>query len=115
MQWAKVLVVEINAYTNIDQIWRKKKTIILEAKNNLTGTRRLFELFKDALGDIPAHDDKVVRRRFYEVVMKTINARAGSVFKLFHELFVGHYSNKINIEFRKTLQVQPKPNTRRAQ
>ena len=68
----------------------------------------MFELFKDTLGDIPAHDDKIVSRCFYEVVIKEINARAGSVFKLFHELYVGHYSNKINVEFRKILQVQAK-------
>ena len=43
-----------------------------------------------------------------EGVEKVIHASAGTVFKLFHELFIGHYSKKINVEFRENLQVEAK-------
>ena len=93
---------------NINDIWRKKRTIISEAKNSITSNKNLYALFQRALLVQPEIDEEVIRRCYLEVVEKVINASAGTVFKLFHELFIGHYSKKINVEFRKNLQVQAK-------
>ena len=43
----------------------------------------------------------MIRRCETEVILKVIHARAGTIFHIFIERFIGHYSNKINVEFRK--------------
>ena len=43
-----------------------------------------------------------------KLVLKTMNARAGTIFKQFHDHFIGHYSKTLNVEFRKSLQVTAK-------
>ena len=79
-----------------------------EAKRLLVGDETLLGFFKEALFPKAVVDDKVVSRTHTEIVIKTINARAGSIFETFQDLFVGHYSKKVNVELRKTLQVQSK-------
>ena len=37
-----------------------------------------------------------------------MHAQAGNIFKQFFDQFIGHYSDKINVEFRKILQVTEK-------
>ena len=46
----------------------------------------------------------------FQYSKKTLNARAGSVFKWYHDRLIGHYSKKLNVEFRKVLQVKAKSN-----
>ena len=86
----------------------EEKTIMLEAKKNIVSSKSFFSLFEEALLALPAVDERVVSMYFKVVVVKIINAQAGTVFKVFHELFIGYYLNKINVEFRKILQVQTK-------
>ena len=92
MQWAKTLVQSINQYISIEAIWRKKNTIMLEAKRIIKGDKRLYGCFKEAFFSQPVKYDKVVSTCHAEVVIKTINARAGNIFATFQDLFVGHYS-----------------------
>ena len=108
LKWARALVIEINPNINIDKIWNRKNKIMKEAVTTITNSKTLYAMFKEALPTIPALDEKVVRRCYTEVTLKAIHARAGTIFKQFFDRFIGHYSDKINIEFRKTLQVTEK-------
>ena len=108
MNWASKLVISINQHINIDNIWQKKNIIMLEAKRIITGDETIYGSFKDALVKNAATNSKVARECHAAIVVKTIHARAGNIFKQFQELFVGHYSKKVNVELRKTLQVQTK-------
>ena len=68
---------------------------MLEAKRIINGEKRLYGCFKESFFSQPVKYDKVVSRCHAEVVIKTINARAGNIFATFQDLFVGHYSKKI--------------------
>ena len=47
-------------------------------------------------------------------MLKVIHARSGKIFYIFIERFIGHYSKKINVEFRKSLQVTEKNKQKKA-
>ena len=54
---------------------------------------------------MPKINEGVIRRYETEVILKVIHARAGTIFHIFIDRFIGDYSNKINVDFRKNLQV----------
>ena len=108
LKWARALVVEINLNINLENIWKRKNDVMKDAFTNITRNKHLFALFNEALPTMPAKNEKVVRRCYTEVTVKAMHARAGTIFKLFFERYIGHYSDKINVEFRKTLQVTEK-------
>ena len=74
----------------------------VKAVSSNVGINRLF---REVLASVPALDEDVVSKCHLKLVVKTINAIAGQVFKQFHQTFVGNYSKKFNVEFRKMLQV----------
>ena len=112
MQWAKTLVQSINQHISIEEIWRKKNTIMLEAKRIIKGDKRLYGSFKKAFFSQPVKYDKVVSTCHAKVVIKTTNARAGKILATFQDLFVGHYSKKILIS-GKHYRCNKKANTRK--
>ena len=69
--------------------------IISEATNSINSNKNLYALIQTALLVQPEIDEEVIRRCYLEVVEKVINASASTVFKLFHELFIGHYSKNL--------------------
>ena len=71
----------------------------------ITNDKSLLQLFREALPKITAINKGVIRRCHTEFILKVIHARAGTIFHIFIERFIGHYSNKIHVEFRKNLQV----------
>ena len=76
-----------------------------EAVKSITNNKNLLQLFREALPIIHVTNEGVIRRCETEVILKVIHARAGTIFHIFIERFIGNYSNKINVEFRKNLQV----------
>ena len=67
-----------------------------------------YVLFKKATTLLPGIAEETLRKCHSEILNKTINARAGTIFKQFHDLFIGHYSKTLNVEFRKYLQCASK-------
>ena len=108
LKWAKNLIIEINRNINLDMIWKNKNDVMKEAVKSITNNKSLLQLFREALPIISATNEGVIRRCETEVILKVIHARAGTIFHIFIEQFIGHYSNKINVEFRKNLQVTEK-------
>ena len=72
-------------------IWRKKTNFITDAVEIISNNPSLHKFFREALTLLPAVEEKVVSRCHLELVLKAIHSRAGQVFKLFHERFIGHY------------------------
>ena len=110
IEWAKILVTTINLKINVENINRKKKTIMKEAASEILGNRSLYGKFKKAMVKLPGIGETEISRCHFNIVKKTLNARAGSVFKWYHDRLIGHYSKKLNVEFRKVLQVKAKSN-----
>ena len=79
-----------------------------EAVKIVSNSFGIKKLFREALVSVSAVDEDVVSKVHFELVVKTIHARAGQVFQWFHEALVGHYSKKLNVEFRKMLQITAK-------
>ena len=79
-----------------------------DAKNKILGNTVSYKLFKEATVVIPGIEETIVRQVHVKLVLKTMNARAGTIFKQFHNHFIGHYSKTLNVEFRKSLQVTAK-------
>ena len=65
-------------------------------------------LFKKATTILPGIRENTVRKYYDEILNNPINVRAGTIFKQFHDLFIGHYSKTLNVEFRKYLQCASK-------
>ena len=108
LKWANNLIIEINRNINLNMIWKKKNDIMKEAVKCITNNKSLLQLFREALPIISTTNEGVIRKCETEVILKVIHARAGTIFHIFIERFIGHYSNKINVEFRKNLQVTEK-------
>ena len=106
--WAKALVVSVHHNINEDKIWQKKDCVMKDAVKVVSSNVGINRLFREGLATLPALDEDVVSKCHLKLVVKTINAIAGQVFKQFHEAFVGHYSKKLNVQFRKMLQVTSK-------
>ena len=88
---------------------------MIGAKNSILGNETLFESFKNSFSKLPDVGDTVIARCHREVVLKIIKARAGTVFKLFHERYLGHYSKRLTVEFRKSLQCAAKSNKQKTE
>ena len=83
---------------------------MIAARNSILGNSTLFDSFKTSFSEVPEVGDTVIVRCHRKVVLKIIKARAGTVFKLFHERYLGHYSKRLTIEFKKGLHCAAKSN-----
>ena len=89
MKWAKSLVTEVNLQINEHKILHRKQTIMKEASRSILGNKSLYSSFKIMI-TLPGIGERAISRCHFNIVQKTLNARAGSVFKLFHDKFIGH-------------------------
>ena len=78
-----------------------------EASTNILENKSLYSCFKSLI-TLPGIGEEAISRCHFNIVKKTLNARAGVVFKLFHDKFIGHYSKMVNMAFRTTLQASAK-------
>ena len=108
LKWAKVLINAINININEDKIWNRRSTVVVDAVKVISKNPSLNKFFREALVGIPKVKEVVISTCHYELVLKAIHSRAGQVFKIFHEKFIGHYSKKINVAFRNALQCKAK-------
>ena len=74
LKWARALVIKINLNINIDKMWNRKNKIMNEAVTNITNNKTLYAMFGEALPNLPAIDEKVVRRCYTEVTLKAMHA-----------------------------------------
>ena len=81
---------------------------MLEARRSTMNNATLYKKFKHLFSTLPNFREDILTRCHKELVLKSIKARVGTVFKLFHDHFIGHYSKRLNVEFRKILQITAK-------
>ena len=108
IKWARYIVSFVNEHINQIKILAKKNRVMGDAKNNIQGNVGLYKLFKKVTVAIPDMEETIVRLVHVKLVLKMMNARAGTIFKQFHDHFIGNYSKPFNVEFRKSLQVTTK-------
>ena len=108
MKWAQVLVTVINLHINETKIQQVKDEVMTNARNKILGNATIFKCFMNSFGEVTNIHKDVNVKCHKEIVMKCMRARAKTVFSLFHERYLGHYSKRLNVEFRKTLQVSAK-------
>ena len=108
LKWAKVLIDTIYININEDKIWKRRSTVVIDAVKVISTNPSLNKFFREALVGIPVVEEVVISKCHYELVLKAIHSRAGQVFKVFHETFIGHYSKRINVAFRNALQCKAK-------
>ena len=82
--------------------------VMKDARKKLLSNAGIYVLFKKETTLLPGIAEETLRKCHSELLNKTINARAGTIFKQFHDLFIGHYSKTLNVEFRKYLQCASK-------
>ena len=79
-----------------------------DARNIILKNATIFKCFMDSFQECTHINNEVYVRCHKEIVMKCIKSRAKTVFSFFHDRYLGHYSKRLNVEFRKSLQVTAK-------
>ena len=76
-----------------------------EAYTSIIENKSLYNVFEVQI-QLPGIEERAISRCHFNIVKKTLNARAGSIFKLFHDKFIGHYSKHLSVVFRTALQAK---------
>ena len=88
IKWARSLVSLVNEHINQIKILARKNRVMADAKNNILGNTVVYKLFKEATAVIPGIEETIVRQVHVKLVLKTMNVRAGTIFKQFHDHFI---------------------------
>ena len=108
MKWAQVLVTAINLHINETKIQQVKDDVMNNARKMILNNATIFKCFINSFEEVTHIKNDVYVRCHKGIVMKCMKARAKTVFKFFNENYLGHYSKRLNVEFRKSLQVSAK-------
>ena len=92
MEWAKVLVTAINLSITKQKICEKKNRVMLDARSAIVDNKSIFTHFQQSASSLPNVTNEILARCHKAVILKAMKARAKTVFKQFHENFIGHYS-----------------------
>ena len=106
IDWAIFLTVLVNLFINEERIISERTKVMENCYVGLLGNITLFQKFENACKNIKGVTEELMRKCHSAIVRKTINARSGLVFELFHEKYLGHYSKKgVQTELQKELQI----------